>query len=275
MDSRAADPLDSLHHETRGAIVVSGGNSEPGRSVLSKAFAILDALRDAQVDLTRAQLARRTGLPMTTVHRLAGELCEHGALEMTDRRTYRVGPWLWEIGMLSAHTRTLRHVAIPFMQDLYETTHENVQLAVPDGLDALIVERVRGRTSVPITSRVGGRLPMHATGVGKAILAYLPEETVEAVISRGLTPITPYTIVSGDILRAELAEVRERGYAMTRMEMGLNSASVGVPILDASGEVIGGISIIVEASRADVSRLAPPTMAVARGISRSLEDRRR
>ena len=164
---------------------MSGGNSEPGRSVLSKAFAILDALRDAQVDLTRAQLARRTGLPMTTVHRLAGELCEHGALEMTDRRTYRVGPWLWEIGMLSAHTRTLRHVAIPFMQDLYETTHENVQLAVPDGLDALIVERVRGRTSVPITSRVGGRLPMHATGVGKAILAYLPEETVEAVISPG------------------------------------------------------------------------------------------
>ena len=109
---------------------MSGRNSQPGRSGLSKAFAILDALRDAQVDLTRAQLARRTGLPMTTVHRLASELCEHGALEVTDRHTYRVGPWLWELGTLSARMRNLRHVAIPFMQDLYEATSENVQLAV-------------------------------------------------------------------------------------------------------------------------------------------------
>lgn len=250
---------------------MSGRSNEPGRSVLSKAFAILDALREAQVDLTRAQLARRTGLPMTTVHRLANELCEHGALEVTDRRTYRVGPWLWEIGTLSAHTRTLRHVAIPFMQDLFEATRENVQLAVPDGLDALIIERVQGRTSVPITSRVGGRLPMHSTGVGKAMLAYLPEQTLEAVIARGLTRITPYTITDPDVLRAELVETRERGYAVTRMEMGLNSASVGVPILDGDDEIIGGISIIVEASRADVAQLAPPIKAVARGISRNLD----
>ncbi len=253
---------------------MSGRNSDPGRSVLSKAFAILDALRDAQVDLTRAQLARRTGLPTTTVHRLAKELAAHGALEITERRTYRVGPWLWEIGTLSAHNRTFRHVAIPFMQDLYEATHENVQLAVPDGLDALIVERVRGRTSVPITSRVGGRLPMHSTGVGKAILAFSSVELQEAVIARGLYPVTPYTITDAEIFRAELAETRARGYAITRMEMGLNSSSVGVPIFDSDDVVIGAISLIVEASRADVARLAPPIKAVARGISRNLENLR-
>ncbi len=250
---------------------MSGRNREAGRSVLSKAFSILDALRDAQVDLTRAQIARRTGLPMTTVHRLAKELCEHGALELTERRTYLVGPWLWEIGTLSAHTRTFRHVALPFMQDLYEATHENVQLAVPDGFDALIVERVRGRTSVPITSRVGGRLPLHSTGVGKAILAFSSEDFQEAVIARGLPAVTPYTITDPDIFRTELAETRERGYSITRMEMGLNSASVGVPIFDSHDVVIGSISLIVEASRADVSRLAPPIKAVARGISRNLD----
>jgi DNA-binding IclR family transcriptional regulator len=252
---------------------MSGRNSEAGRSVLSKAFAILDALRAAQVDLTRAQLARRTGLPLTTVHRLAAELCEYGALEMTERKTYRVGPWLWEIGTLSAHTRTFRHVALPFMQDLYEATRENVQLAALDGLDALIVERVRGRTSVPITSRVGGRLPLHCTGVGKAILAFSDPDLQEAVIARGLTPMTPYTITDPDILRRDLSATRERGYAITRMEMGLNSASVGVPILDANDQVLGAISLIVEASRADVSRLAAPIKAVARGISRQLAAR--
>jgi len=254
---------------------MSGRNSEVGRSVLSKAFAILDALREAQVDLTRAQLARRTGLPPTTVHRLAGELCEHGALELTERHTYRVGPWLWEIGTLSARTRTFRHVAIPFMQDLYEATHENVQLAVPDGFDALIVERVRGRTSVPITSRVGGRLPLHATGVGKAILAFSPEAFQEAAIARGLTPMTPFTITDPNVLRRELAETRERGYSITRMEMGRNSASVGVPILGPDDDVLGSISLIVEAARADLPRLAAPIKAVARGISRELAARGR
>ena len=249
---------------------MSGRNREAGRSVLDKAFAILDALREAQVDLTRAQLARRTGLPMTTVHRLASQLCEHGALELTDLKTYRVGPWLWEIGTLSAHTRTFRYAALPFMQDLYEATHENVQLAVPDGFDALVVERVRGRTSVRITSRVGGRLPLHSTGVGKAILAFSPREFQEAVMARGLAPMTPYTITDPEILRRELAETRERGYSITRMEMGLNSASVGVPIRDAEDTVLGAISLIVEASRADVARLAPPIKAVARGISRQL-----
>jgi DNA-binding IclR family transcriptional regulator len=251
---------------------MSGRNNEAGRSVLSKAFAILDALRDSQVDLTRSQLARRTGLPLTTVHRLATELCEHGALEMTDRRTYRVGPWLWEIGTLSAHARTFRHVALPFMQDLYEATHENVQLAVLDGFDALIVERVRGRGSVPITSRVGGRLPLHSTGVGKAILAFAGPELSEAVIARGLPPVTAATITDPELLRHDLAETRERGYAITRMEMGLNSVSVGVPILDAEDTVLGAISLIVDASRADAARLAAPLKAVARGISRQLAE---
>lgn len=256
-----------------GVEYMSGRNREDGRGVLSKAFAILDALRDAQVDLTRAQLARRTGLPMTTVHRLATQLCEFGALEMTERRTYRVGPWLWEIGTLSAHTRTFRHVALPFMQDLYEATHENVQLAVPDGFDALVIERVRGRTSVPITSRVGGRIPLHSTGVGKAILAFSRVEFQEALMARGLPAITPYTITDPEVLRRELAETHERGYAMTRMEMGLNSASVGVPILSSDDEVLGAISLIVEASRPDLARLAAPIKAVARGIGRQLAAR--
>src|SRR5687767_543992 len=87
---------------------MSGRNGQPGRSVLSKSFAILKALRSAETSLTRAQLARRTGLPMTTVHRLATELRQHGALELTDGGTYRIGPWLWELGTLTVHRAALR-----------------------------------------------------------------------------------------------------------------------------------------------------------------------
>jgi DNA-binding IclR family transcriptional regulator len=252
---------------------VSGRNTEAGRSVLSKAFAILDALRSAETGLTRAQIARRTGLPMTTVHRLATELRRHGALEMTERGTYHVGPWLWEVGTLTSHTMTLRDLAIPFMEDLYEATHENVQLAVLDGHEALVVEKIRGLRSVPITSRVGGRLPLHATGVGKALLAFAPPEFIEEIIGRGLPPYTSSTITDPDALRRDLADSRHRGYAVTRDEMTVNAVSVAAAIRGAEDEVVGSISLVVEARGADVNRLAPPVRTVALGLSRRVGER--
>jgi len=126
---------------------VSGNNREPGRSVLSKGFAILSALRTAETGLTRPQIARRTGLPMTTVLRLSTELRDMGALELDDHGIYRLGAWLWELGTLAASRSTLREIALPYMEDLYEATHENVQLAVRDGYGVLIVERIRGPRS--------------------------------------------------------------------------------------------------------------------------------
>ena len=144
------------------------------------------------------------------------------------------------------------------MQDLYEATHENVQLAVPDGFDALVVERRPGRASVRLTSRVGGRLPLHSTGVGKAILAFSSPEFQEAVMARGLLPMTPYTIAD-HADRRELAETRERGYSITRMEMGLELGVRGRAHPGCRRQRPGSDSLIVEASRADVARLAPPS----------------
>ncbi|MEZ4596265.1 MAG: IclR family transcriptional regulator [Chloroflexota bacterium] len=252
---------------------MSGRNSEPGRSVLSKAFAILDAMRTAEGGLTRAQLARRTGLPMTTVHRLATELRRHGALELTGSGRYRVGPWLWEVGTLTRHSLALRDIALPHLQDLYEATHENVQLAVLDGFDALVVERIRGRRSVPIVSRVGGRLPLHPTGVGKVLLAFSPEPFVEQVIDRGLVSYTSQTITSPEALRHALAQTRARGFSVTRDEMTPNTVSVAAPIRLADEALVGAISVVVEARTADVGRLAPAVRTVAMGLSRRIGER--
>ena len=221
---------------------MSGNNREPGRSVLSKGFAILSALRVAETGLTRPQLARRTGLPMTTVLRLATELRDMGALELDDHGTYRLGAWLWELGTLAASRSTLREIALPYMQDLYEATHENVQLAVRDGYDALFVERIRGPKSVLIATRPGGRLPLHATGVGKALLAYEPLAFVDEVIARGLARMTPYTITDGDVLRRDLAQVRKLGYSTTRDEMTIGAVSVGAAIFGPDEQVVGAVS---------------------------------
>ena len=251
---------------------MSGNNSEPGRTVLSKGFAILSALRTAETGLTRAQLARRTGLPMTTVHRLATELRAHGALELDDHGTYRLGGLLWELGTLAASRSTLREIALPYMQDLYEATHENVQLAVLDGYDALFVERIRGPKSVAIVSRPGGRLPLHATGVGKALLAYAPPAFIEDVIARGLARMTPYTITDGETLRRCLAEVRERGYSATRDEMTIGAVSVGAAIFAPDDEVAGAVSIVVATRGADPRALALVVRAVAAGLTRRVAE---
>jgi DNA-binding IclR family transcriptional regulator len=168
---------------------------------------------------------------------------------------------------------TLRDLAIPFMEDLYEATHENVQLAVLDEYEALVIEKIRGLRSVPITSRVGGRLPLHATGVGKALLAFAPPAFIEAVIARGLPPYTSATITDPDHLRRDLADARRGGYAVTREEMTVNTLSVAAPIIGADDEVAGSISLVVEARGADVSRLAPPVRTVALGLSRRVAER--
>jgi DNA-binding IclR family transcriptional regulator len=247
---------------------VSGYNREPGRSVLSKGFAILGALRTAETGLTRPQLARRTGLPMTTVLRLANELRAVGALELDDHGTYRLGGWLWELGTLAASRTTLREIALPYMQDLYEATHENVQLAVLDGFDALFVERIRGPKSVAILSRPGSRLPLHATGVGKVLLAYAPADFIDEVIARGLPEMTPQTITDGDVLRRNLAEVRERGYSSTRDEMTVGAVSVGAAIFGPDEHVVGAVSLVVATRGADPKALAPAVRAVASGLTR-------
>jgi DNA-binding IclR family transcriptional regulator len=252
---------------------MSGRNGEAGRSVLSKSFAILKALRTAETGLTRAQIARRTGLPMTTVHRLATELRAHGALELTEDGTYRIGPWLWELGTLATHSARLRELAMPFMEDLYEATHENVQLAVLDGYDALFIERIRGPRSVPIVSRVGGRLPLHATGVGKALLAFAPTQVIEEVIARGLQRLTPHTMTDPDALRRCLAEIRRVGYAVTREEMTLGTVSVAAPIRGPEDEIVGAISLVVDSRGADVARLVPVVRTVAMGLSRRVAER--
>jgi len=227
-----------------------------GRSVTSKVLAILDAFTKGTTELNLTQLSRASGLPLPTVHRLAGELVSWGGLQRDQHGVYRVGERLWEVGSLTPQRASLREIAIPYMGDLYEATHENVQLAVLQDHDALFVEKLSGLHSVPIVTRVGGRLPLHATGVGKVLLAYAPESFVDEVLAAGLPRLTPHTIVDPEELRVVLVEVRRNGYALTREEMTLGSVSVAAPIFGPEGRVVGAMSLVVGADHPDLRRLA-------------------
>src|SRR3569833_647204 len=145
-----------------------------GTSVTSKVLALLEAFTPDATELSLSELARRSGVSLASAHRRAAELVEWGALERDAAGRYRVGLRLWEVASLAPRGLGLRDAAMPFLEGLYEVTHETVQLAVREGLEVVFVERIAGRDAVPVWTRVGGRFALHATGVGLVLLAHAP-----------------------------------------------------------------------------------------------------
>jgi DNA-binding IclR family transcriptional regulator len=237
-------------------------------SVTARALAVLAAFEAEHPALALSELARRTGLPLTTTHRLVGELTAWGALERQADGAYVIGRRLWDLGLLAPVSRGLRDLALPFLQDLSAATGENAHLAVRDGTSALYVERISGRSSVPIVSRSGTRLPLHATGVGKILLAHAQPEVLDEVLRRPRR-ITAYTVVDAAVLRRQLSDVRRRGYALTGEEMSLGTVSVAVPLTNAAGAVVAALGVVAPSSRRDMVRLVPALQVAARGIARA------
>jgi DNA-binding IclR family transcriptional regulator len=252
--------------------MVDEARTRPGRSVTSKVVAIFAAFSPTTPQLSLNDLSRRTGLPLSTVYRLATELVEWGALERVASAGYRIGLRLWEMGSQAPRSKALNEIVLPFMQDLYVATHENVHLAVLDGHDALYVERVTGRRSSPVRTRRGGRLPLHATGVGQVLLAYAPPAFQQEVIAAGLRRYSPYTTVAPGLLRQTLARIRRNGVAVVREELTVGRISIAAPLLDAHGNALAALSLVVSATGADVERLVPAVRTAALCASRQLHE---
>ncbi|MEV7908415.1 IclR family transcriptional regulator [Streptomyces anulatus] len=243
-------------------------STERGRTVTSRAFAVLGAFTPAQPELTLAQICRITGLRHATAHRLIRELAGWGALERTPRGAYVIGLRLWELGTLNPRGLPLRVRAMPFMEDLHAVTRQHVQLAVLDGGEALVVERISAADAIPVVSQVGGRLPLHASGVGKVLLAHADEDLFAEVVRDGLARCTAATVTDEAGLRVALAECRRTGVAVVREELSAGAYSVATPITDAKGRVIAGLSVV--GPDPAIHRLVPAVVMAGRGISRGL-----
>lgn len=248
---------------------MAGNSSSPGTSVTSRVLALLGSFDADHRGLTLSQLARRAGLSLPTAHRLVGELVEWGALTRRPSGRYVVGRRLWDIGLLAPLQTDLRQVASPFLHDIYAATLATVHLAVRDGTEVLYIDRLAGHASVPVVSQVGSRLPMHATGVGKVLLAYAPDEVREAVLAH-LSRVTPYTVTQPGRLLAELRRVRTEGYAQTSEEMSLGACSVAVPVRSPDRAVVAALGIVVPSLKRDRGRLVAALQVASQGITRSL-----
>ena len=237
-------------------------------SVLQKVRQILEALAAADAPVGLSELARRSGVPKATVHRLCNELVDWGVIERVGVEL-RLGSRLFELGQCVPKRRVLRDAALPFMEDLFVATRQTSHLAVPEDLEAFYVERITGRGSDPIPSRVGGRVPLHCTATGKCILAFGDQKIASAVLASALPRATPYTIQSPQLLTAALRDVRDEGYAVEREEHYVGYASVAAPVFERGG-LVGAISITTSVIRMDVDRFAPSLRTAALGLSRQL-----
>lgn len=246
----------------------------PDDRVLSapqKIFAVLDALYRARRPMSLSAIGRSSALPLTTVHRILGELVEWGGLERDERGMYRIGLHLWELGSLAPRSTGLVDAALPFLEDLYEATHGNVRLGVREGAEAIFVSHLSGHGSVPLRTRAATRLPMRTTGVGLVLLAHAPAEVLNDVLLQTLPRFTPFTIVDAGPLRRILADVRRDGYAICDRQMTSEAVSVAAPVRSSSGEVIAAVSVAVRGEgKTAVREHVPAVLMAARGISRAL-----
>lgn len=244
----------------------SGSGGDP---VAKRALDLLGTFDARSRRLSLSEMAERANLPLPTTYRLARVLTEWGALQRSADRRYQIGRRIWEIGLLAGVQTEIRQIAAPFLQDLFVATREAVYLAVRQGRTALYVDRLTGIDAPKLFAQVGTHLPLHATGVGKVLLAYAPEDIVESV-SKSLRQFTAHTIVDEVALKKELAQVRRQGFARTREELGLGTASIAVPLADSAGSVEAALGIVTSDLRKDLSRLLPALHVAAQGISRHL-----
>lgn len=248
-----------------------------GRGMLARTMAVLSCFDADTPDATAADIARRTGLPTSTVHRMVAELVAAGMIARMPAHRYAIGARLWELGELSPLSLRLRETALPHMVRLYEATGENVHLAVLDGptpeaATALYVGRVTGTGAIPTLSRMGGRHPLHATGVGKALLTTRDGPWLERFLSAGLLAETTRTVTDPGVLRDELDVARARGYATTREEMTLGNMSVAAALAPVDGLPPVAVGVVVHLARADERRLAPLVSQCARDLHQALRD---
>lgn len=240
-----------------------------GRTVTAKSLAVLGVFSRRTPHLTLTEIAAGADLPLSTAHRLIGELVAWGGLVRRVDQHYEVGPRLWRLGLLASMSRDLREAALPLMQDLAAATGQNVHLAVLSGIRALYVERIAGSRSVPIVSRNGAELPLHATGVGKVLLAYADRATAAKAL-RELVRVTPFTIVEPARMARQIAEIRKRGWAQTAEEMTIGTCSVAVPVRNGGGDVVAALGVVATTSRKALPTLVPALELAARGITRSI-----
>lgn len=237
--------------------------------VLDRMTAILEAFDQYDTGLGISELALRAGLPKSTVSRLVATLVRQRYLERDGKRIH-LGLRLFELGQLAEQPRGLRVAALPVMADLRNTTGENVHLAIRDRREMVCIAVMRGRSAAPLAVRTGGRLPIHATALGKAVLAHSPPSDFEEIVSAGLDAWTAHTISDPAVLRRQLDAIRRGGLATEVGEFAVGVSCAASAVFAPQGGLVGAVSVSGCVDEFDAARFAPAIRGAALTVMRRL-----
>lgn len=243
------------------------------KTVLGRAASVLHAFGPNDGAVTLAELVRRTELPKTTLHRLAGEMVELGLLSSEGNGVYRLGRGLFELGMRASVERQLIEVAMPFLQDLYSRSSATVHLGVREGTEVVYVSKIGGHRQARAPSRLGGRMPLHCTAIGKVLLAFADQDLINRVLSSPLERRTPHTITAPGILKRQLDRALKERVAYEYQESGRDLACIAAPILDREDRPQAAISVAGAGSRFKPEQYKVAVSAAAAGIAATLARR--
>jgi DNA-binding IclR family transcriptional regulator len=242
-------------------------NSVSGDSVVDRVVRVIEAFPEGVTELQLSELAGRAALPLATAHRLVRQLAGHGLLELGSGGSVRLGLRLWELVNRNSPTLALRQAAMPFMEDIQQVLNQNVNLAVLDGWEALFVERLSRRGSVTNRARIAGRMPVHVSSAGLALMAGQPP-AVQAGYLRQFTD--PAGRLRSEDVRALLHEADAHGYAQLAGVVDPDTWGIAVPVRNARNRTVAALGVVVPLREMRLQALVPALQTAARGIGRQL-----
>jgi IclR family acetate operon transcriptional repressor len=242
---------------------------------LTRGLSILEALAKSEGGLTLTDVAQRAQLPASTTHRLLSTLEKMGYVyQAGDLALWYVGLQAFAVGTTFLANRDFVAQSHAYMHRLMEQAGETANLAILDGTEAVFVAQVQCHEMMRTLVKLGSRVPLHASGVGKALFAALSDEQIDAILKvKGLPRITENTIVATETMWAALRVIRQRGYSFDDEEHARSTRCVGAAVYDEHAEPLGAISIAGPSSRLSderVRHLGPLVAHIAEELTRTL-----
>jgi DNA-binding IclR family transcriptional regulator len=271
MRSSTAAPRSRTSHTKR----AEGSSPAPYIQSLQRGFRILEVVTRSEKGVAVAEIARETGLHVSTTFHLLRTLVALGYVSQDDgSRKYRLGPKVLQLGAAAWSENHLAETAAPLLAELARRTGETSHLAVRHRDEIITISKVDGSSPVQLTERVGYPRPAHCTAIGKVLLAWLPDAERTAFLAQArLEARTPRTITSIPLLEQELVKVRAQGYAFDDEEFTQGIRCLASPVRNFTGRVAAALGISAPVWRLSLDRVAELTsvvMAIGATLSRQL-----
>ena len=239
-----------------------------------KAIKIMNLFNEAEVRLSLGEISRRLDMPKSTTHNLLATLLSQGYVEQVDGDLYALGTALLVLTQNVRVNVEIRDPAAPLLRQLADYSRESTYLTVKDGPYALYIYAVESPMRLQARTAIGERVPLHCTSVGKAMMAFLPDEEITAIANEvGLPAFTENTLQTLEALKEDLVKTQERGYSLDVEEHEVKTYCIGAPIFDRRGRVLGACSISGASPDIVTNRLedlAARVTDTARAISRQM-----